>query len=58
MVIEYNSLELSITDKKFITFDSVSGTKLFQHFIIFVLSYLPNPPLGQDMTQGQFLSGV
>ena len=20
--------------------------------------YLPNPPLGQDMTQGQFLSGV
>ncbi len=23
-----------------------------------VLSYLPTPPLGQDMTQGQFLSGV
>ena len=23
-----------------------------------VLSYLPIPPLGQDMTQGQFLSGV
>ena len=22
------------------------------------LSYLPTPPLGQDMTQGQFLSGV
>ena len=22
-----------------------------------VLSYLPTPPLGQDMTQGQFLSG-
>ena len=22
------------------------------------LSYLPNPPLGKDMTQGQFLSGV
>ena len=21
-------------------------------------SYLPTPPLGQDMTQGQFLSGV
>ena len=24
----------------------------------FSLSYLPTPPLGQDMTQGQFLSGV
>ena len=23
-----------------------------------VLSYLPTPPLGKDMTQGQFLSGV
>ena len=34
-------------------------------FIIFAsfksklsLSYLPTPPLGQDMTQGQFLSGI
>ena len=25
---------------------------------IMFLSYLPTPPLGQDMTQGQFLSGV
>ena len=24
----------------------------------FTLSYLPTPPLGQDVTQGQFLSGV
>ena len=23
-----------------------------------VLKHLPTPPLGQDMTQGQFLSGV
>ena len=23
-----------------------------------LLFYLPTPPLGQDMTQGQFLSGV
>ena len=23
-----------------------------------IISYLPTPPLGQDMTQGQFLSGV
>ncbi len=22
------------------------------------ISYLPTPPLGQDMSQGQFLSGV
>ena len=26
--------------------------------IISGLSYLPTPPLGQDMIQGQFLSGV
>ena len=25
---------------------------------LILLSYLPTPPLGQDMTQGQFLSGV
>ena len=25
---------------------------------VLVLPYLPAPPLGQDMTQGQFLSGV
>ena len=24
----------------------------------FPQSYLPTPPLGQDMTQGQFLSGI
>ena len=23
-----------------------------------IITYLPTPPLGQDMTQGQFLSGV
>ena len=32
------------------------------HFTLFNakshLSYLPTSPLGQDMTQGQFLSGV
>ena len=22
------------------------------------ISYLPNPPIGQDMTEGHFLSGV
>ncbi len=26
--------------------------------VISYLPYLPTPPLGQDMTQGQFLSGV
>ena len=25
---------------------------------VFLVSYLPTPPFGQDMTQGQFLSGV
>ena len=28
------------------------------YIILNKLSYLPTPPLGQDMTQGQFLSGV
>ena len=27
-------------------------------FCQLVVTYLPTPPLGQDMTQGQFLSGV
>ena len=27
-------------------------------FLLPSLSYLPTPPLGQNMTQGQFLSGV
>ena len=26
--------------------------------LIYSWYYLPTPPLGQDMTQGQFLSGV
>ena len=25
---------------------------------IYIYIYIPTPPLGQDMTQGQFLSGV
>ena len=25
---------------------------------VYIYIYLPTPPLGQDMTQGQFLSGV
>ena len=31
---------------------------LGDHYESVFLSYLPTPPLGQDMTQGQFLSGV
>ena len=31
---------------------------VLDNFISLVLSYLPTPSLGQDMTQGQFLSGV
>ena len=41
--------------------ESVIGSSgLVQAIIIlFTLSsYLPTPPFGQDMTQGQFLSGV
>ena len=28
------------------------------HIYMYVWYYLPTPPLGQDMTQGQFLNGV
>ena len=35
-----------------------SATKLFAFHFDLILSYLPTPPLGQDMTQGQILSGV
>ena len=39
----------------------IENMKKFQ-FIFFmyinIYYYLPTPPLGQDMTQGQFLSGV
>ena len=31
---------------------------ILNHFLPFIRYYLPTPPLGQDMTQGQFLSGV
>ena len=31
---------------------------IVQEIKIWPLSYLPTPPLEQDMTQGQFLSGV
>ena len=34
----------------------------FDFFVLWPINlrryYLPTPPLGQDMTQGQFLSGV
>ena len=29
-----------------------------EYVILFSYTYLPTPPLGQDMTQGQLLSGV
>ena len=33
-------------------------TFVYKNIILSALSYLPTPPLGQDMTQGQFLSRV
>ena len=42
----------SVCNQNFITTD-VNITLVFSHY-----SYLPTPPLGQDMTQGQFLSGI
>ena len=31
---------------------------LYDCYMIIIISYLPTPPLGQDMTQAEFLSGV
>ena len=31
---------------------------IYIYIYIYIYTYLPTPPLGQDMTQGQFLSGV
>ena len=33
-------------------------THTHTHIYIYIYIYIPTPPLGQDMTQGQFLSGV
>ena len=30
---------------------------IYIYIYIYIYPYLPTPPLGQDMTQGQFLSG-
>ena len=45
--------------------ENLSNSSLYSHeFTIYYTfmklrrSYLPTPPLGQDMTHGQFLSGV
>ena len=35
-----------------------TNIEFFSFFFLLSYSYLPTPPLGQDMTQGQFLSGV
>ena len=44
------------------SFDQTLWTFFFHnksfHKNFAIRSYLPTPPLGQDMTQGQFLSGV
>ena len=42
-----------------IIYENFNRLKIILHIYIFIyISYLPTPPLGQDMTQGQFLSGV
>ena len=42
----------------FIYHSSLIQAFVYLFTFIFTLSYLPTPPLGQDMTQGQYLSGV
>ena len=42
----------------FILHNAPLTTRCYRHLEMRARSYLPTPPLGQDMTQGQFLSGV
>ena len=50
--------EITQVKQRCISFDFIAS--LFHGISVFVdyLAYLPTPPLGQDVTQGQFLSGV
>ena len=47
-----NEMEIFIALTKY---NTCSGVEKVTYCLWF---YLPTPPLGQDMTQGQFLSGV
>ena len=38
--------------------DFINEVTIFHFIQLSKRYYLPTPPLGQDMTQGQFLSGV
>ena len=59
-------MKLFVLDRN--TWNYVTGCKLMKSDLFKMLpaifswtnniSYLPTPPLGQDMTQGQFLCGV
>ena len=60
-----NVMFITFDNLKIINILNVHLLRLEQHFFLFwilccnlFISYLPTPPLGQDMTQGQFLSGV
>ena len=52
-------VEKPLNSKRWIKVTYLNQFPVFQIPIcLWTLSYLPTPPLGQDMTQGQFLSGV
>ena len=54
-MIKFQSLDQFPVDKSSY---SVSSSLVLVLHLFTAFSYLSNPPLGQDMTQGQFLSGV
>ena len=48
-----------VESNRFLEFLSLSfSLSLSLSLVIFLYPYLPTPPLGKDMTQGQFLSEV
>ena len=69
LVLNKNIYKFMFLKKKKNMFNSREGTNKkvkihfffclsFFFFCLFLLSYLPTPPLGQDMTQDQFLIGI
>ena len=61
-MIEMKTLSYTFTENRDESYSQQSSSKQKDFYkncnVDLVNPYLPTPPLGQDMTQGQFLSGV
>ena len=55
---ELTNLEAAVQCLNYFATETTPFLRDKEFFLNEILSYLPTPPLGQDMTQGWFLSGV